>query len=40
MATCAACKGEGTIVAGGDGSGPWSDKEVVTCGDCNGTGEK
>ncbi|MEV6817539.1 hypothetical protein [Nocardiopsis dassonvillei] len=38
MADCSPCNGTGKVIAGGDGSGPWSDKEIIDCPLCNGTG--
>ncbi|MEU4284669.1 MULTISPECIES: hypothetical protein [Nocardiopsis] len=38
MADRSPCNGTGRVIAGGDGSGPWSDEEVIDCPPCNGTG--
>lgn len=38
MATCSNCNGSGQVVKGGDGAGPWSDKELVECPLCSGSG--
>lgn len=38
-ADCDNCGGGGWIFPGGDGQGPWKDKEPVRCPLCKGTGK-
>ncbi|WP_255423088.1 hypothetical protein [Nocardiopsis sp. FIRDI 009] len=42
MAKCGSCDGKGSFIIQSDGEkkGWGKDKEIVTCSDCNGTGEK
>lgn len=38
-ADCDHCRGSGWVFPGGDGQGPWNDKEPVRCPLCGGTGQ-
>lgn len=39
MGDCSGCDGAKYVFVGGDGSGPWADKEMIPCPDCKGTGK-